>query len=83
MKTQRETERDEATVFEFKRRLRETGIRGRLNLVVVLVEANGWPAIVISIVSFLLIVWLKRDVALVVVAAMVGGLLYALARALL
>ena len=43
----------------------------------------GWPAIVISIVSFLLIVWLKRDVALVAVAAMVGGLLYALARALL
>ena len=42
----------------------------------------GWPAIVISIVSFLLIVWLKRDVALVAVAAMVGGLLYALARAL-
>jgi len=43
----------------------------------------GWPAIVISVVSFLLIVWLKRDVALVAVAAMVGGLLYALARALL
>jgi len=43
----------------------------------------GWPAVVISIVSFLLIVWLKRDVALVAVAAMVGGLLYALARALL
>jgi chromate transporter len=43
----------------------------------------GWPAIVISIVSFLLIVWLKRDVALVAVAAMAGGLLYALARALL
>src|SRR5437762_10506280 len=43
----------------------------------------GWPAIIISIVSFLLIVWLKRDVALVAVAAMVGGLLYALARALL
>ena len=43
----------------------------------------GWPAIVISVVSFLLIVWLKRDVALVAVAAMFGGLLYALARALL
>jgi len=43
----------------------------------------GWPAVVISIVSFLLIVWLKRDVALVAVAAMVGGLLYAVARALL
>jgi chromate transporter len=43
----------------------------------------GWPAIVISIVSFLLIVWLKRDVALVAVAALVGGLLYTLARAFL
>src|SRR5690349_20864356 len=43
----------------------------------------GWPAIVILIVSFLLIVWLKRDVALVAVAAMFGGALYALARAFL
>lgn len=43
----------------------------------------GWPAVVISIVSFLLIVWLKRDVALVAVGAMAGGLLYALARAFL
>jgi len=43
----------------------------------------GWPAVVIFVVSFLSIVWLKRDVALVAVAAMVGGLLYALARALL
>jgi hypothetical protein len=43
----------------------------------------GWPAIVIAIVSFLLIVWLKRDVALVAVGAMVGGILYALARAFL
>ncbi|HEX3084980.1 MAG TPA: chromate transporter, partial [Pyrinomonadaceae bacterium] len=43
----------------------------------------GWSAVVIFVVSFLLIVWLKRDVALVAVAAMVGGLLYALARALL
>ena len=43
----------------------------------------GWPAVTIFVVSFLLIVWLKRDVALVAVAAMAGGLLYALARALL
>jgi chromate transporter len=42
----------------------------------------GWPAIVISIVSFLLIVWLKRDVALVAVAAMVGGIIYSALRAL-
>jgi len=43
----------------------------------------GWPAVAISIVSFLLIVWLKRDVALVAVGAMFGGALYALARAFL
>lgn len=43
----------------------------------------GWPAIMISIISFLLIVWLKRDVALVAVGAMAGGILYALGRAFL
>jgi len=43
----------------------------------------GWPAIVISITSFLLIVWLKRDVALVAVGAMAGGIVYACARAFL
>ena len=41
----------------------------------------GWPAIVISIISFLLIVWLKRDVALVAVGAMAGGIVYAAVRA--
>src|SRR5436190_21033963 len=43
----------------------------------------GWPAAIIFVVSFLLIVWLERDVALVAVGAMVGGLLYDWARALL
>jgi chromate transporter len=43
----------------------------------------GWPAIVISIISFLLIVWLKRDVALVAIGAMAAGILYAVARAFL
>jgi chromate transporter len=43
----------------------------------------GWAPIAISITSFLLIVWLKRDVALVSVAAMVGGILYAAVRAFL
>ena len=42
-----------------------------------------WPAGVIAIIAFLLIVWLKRDVALVAIGAMAGGVLYALARALL
>jgi chromate transporter len=43
----------------------------------------GWPAIIISITSFLLIVWLKRDVALVAVSAIAGGIVYATARAFL
>jgi chromate transporter len=43
----------------------------------------GWPAVAISILSFMLIVWLKRDVALVAVGAMAGGILYAFARAFL
>jgi len=42
----------------------------------------GWPAVAISIVSFLLIVWLKREVALVAVVAMAGGVVYAGVRAL-
>jgi chromate transporter len=41
-----------------------------------------WPAIAISLVAFLLIVLLKRDVALVAVGAMAGGIIYASIRAL-
>jgi chromate transporter len=41
----------------------------------------GWPSIVIFLVAFLAIVFLKRDVALVAICAMVGGVLYALGRA--
>lgn len=40
-----------------------------------------WPSIAISIVAFLLIVLLKRDVALVAVGAMVVGIIYSLVRA--
>lgn len=40
----------------------------------------NWPSIVIAIVAFGLIVWLKRDVALVAIAAIAGGVLYAAAR---
>jgi chromate transporter len=36
-----------------------------------------WPAIVISAVAFLLIALLRRDVALVAVGAMLGGIVYA------
>jgi len=43
----------------------------------------GWASFAISLVAFLLIVFLKRDVALVAVAAMVGGIAYAFARAMM
>jgi chromate transporter len=40
----------------------------------------GWPSIVIFLAAFVAIVWLKRDVALVAICAMAGGILFALAR---
>ena len=40
----------------------------------------GWPSIAIAAIAFLLIVWLKRDVALVAVGAMAGGIIYSLVR---
>src|SRR4030095_10778700 len=43
----------------------------------------GWPSFVIALVAFLLIALLKRDVALVAGAAMVGGIGYAFTRAFL
>src|SRR6266581_414987 len=41
----------------------------------------GWPSIAIAAIAFLLIVWLKRDVALVAVGAMAGGIIYSAVRA--
>src|SRR5882672_4228075 len=41
----------------------------------------GWPSVAIAVIAFLLIVWLKRDVALVAVGAMAGGIIYSLVRA--
>src|SRR5213594_4373383 len=41
----------------------------------------GWPSVAIGVIAFLLIVWLKRDVALVAVGAIVGGVIYSVARA--
>ena len=41
----------------------------------------GWPSVAIAVIAFLLIVWLKRDVALVAVGAIVGGVIYSVARA--
>jgi chromate transporter len=42
----------------------------------------NWISICIAVAAFLLISFLKRDVALVAAGAMVGGILYAAARAL-
>lgn len=39
----------------------------------------GWPSVVIFLSAFLLIVWLKLDVALVAIGAIVGGVVYSLA----
>ncbi len=41
----------------------------------------GWPSVAIAVIAFLLIVWLKRDVALVAVGAMASGVIYSLVRA--
>ena len=41
----------------------------------------GWLSVAIAVIAFLLIVWLKRDVALVAVGAMAGGVIYSLVRA--
>src|SRR5881392_1991344 len=41
-----------------------------------------WPAVGIAVISFLLIALLKRDVALVAIGAMVGGIIYSTVRAL-
>src|SRR5207253_9814878 len=43
---------------------------------------TDWITVAISIAAFLLIAFLKRDVALVAVGAMVGGIIYACVRAL-
>lgn len=42
----------------------------------------GWPSVIIFLSAFLLIVWLKLDVALVAIGAMVGGVLYSLVFAM-
>jgi chromate transporter len=39
-----------------------------------------WPSIAIAIAAFLLIAFLKRDVALVAIGAMLGGVIYASIR---
>src|SRR5262249_41322686 len=41
-----------------------------------------WPTVAIALAAFLLIALLKRDVALVAIGAMLGGIIYATVRAL-
>jgi chromate transporter len=41
-----------------------------------------WPALAIAVAAFLLIAFLKRDVALVALGAMLGGIIYSSIRAL-
>jgi chromate transport protein ChrA len=41
-----------------------------------------WPAVGIAVAAFLLIALLKRDVALVALGAMLGGIIYSSIRAL-
>ena len=41
-----------------------------------------WPTLAIAIAAFLLIAFLKRDVALVAIGAMLGGIIYTGVRAL-
>jgi chromate transporter len=41
-----------------------------------------WPAVAIALAAFLLIAFLKRDVALVAIGAMLGGVIYSTIRAL-
>jgi chromate transporter len=41
-----------------------------------------WPTVGIAVAAFLLIAFLKRDVALVALGAMLGGVIYSTIRAL-
>ena len=41
-----------------------------------------WPSVGIAVAAFLLIAFLKRDVALVALGAIVGGIIYSTVRAL-
>jgi hypothetical protein len=41
-----------------------------------------WPSVGIAVGAFLLIAFLKRDVALVALGAIVGGIIYSTVRAL-
>jgi chromate transporter len=56
------------------------GIIAVVSLVLIPEAIVGWVSIVIFLAAFLAIVLLKRDVALVAICAMAGGIVYALTR---
>jgi len=58
------------------------GVIGVVSFALIPEAIVGWPSIVIFLAAFLAIVLLKRDVALVAICAMAGGILYASVRAL-
>jgi len=57
------------------------GVIAVVSLALIPEAIAGWPSVVIFLAAFLAIVLLKRDVALVAICAMAGGILYALGRA--
>ena len=57
------------------------GVIAVVSLALVPEAIAGWPSIAIFLAAFLAIVWLKRDVALVAICAMAGGIIFALTRA--
>src|SRR5260370_402475 len=57
------------------------GVSGVVSLDLVPEAIVGWLSGAIAVIAFLLIVWLKRDVALVAVGAIASGVIYSLVRA--
>src|SRR5437899_5537617 len=41
----------------------------------------GWSSVAMAVIAFLIIVWLNRDVALVAIGGIAGGVIYSLVRA--
>ena len=57
------------------------GVIAVVSLALVPEAIVGWPSVAIFLAAFLAIVLLKRDVALVAICAMAGGILFAFTRA--
>ncbi|HYK19285.1 MAG TPA: chromate efflux transporter [Pyrinomonadaceae bacterium] len=57
------------------------GVIAVVSLALIPEAITGWVSVAISLAAFLLITLLKRDVALVAVTTMIGGIMYAFVRA--